>query len=615
MSLQASHHHQMERHGQRFYSDGVLQSTDVAANKAQAEAVVCERCGKQVHPTNWMKHQQSDHSDDPKPLHDAHDRLPLAAIRTDGGTQPRALIDTDTVEDYAEQMNGGATFPSIIVFFDGQDYWLADGFHRVAAAKKLAWLDLPADVRQGTQRDAVLFSVGVNATHGLRRTNADKHRAVERLLRDEEWSKWSNYEIAKRCAVSESYVRKIRPHYAQNVVTGVTYTTKHGTQATMSTGNIGKGQPPVTRPPGTEPDIHKVTEQANRVFAPVTTPVTYGKVEDDYQPDVPETVVDDEPEAAEPEETPETVKFDIGDKVRKYGMPTIGEVWNTSEKLGVYVKFPPANAAWFDPKMLVMVTPFKGEQPKPPQVKEPITLEDLEPPAAEPFQVGDKVNTHLGRTGGVVLKIDERDPLRTYVEFSGDDRFWTDAWCLRLVEHSPYVESKPKPATYAHHLSGTCEWYTPKPYVEAARTLMAGIDLDPASCEFANLIVKAKQIYTLEEDGLDAHWYGSVFLNPPYGLDDNGDSIAAQWVNRLVDEYECKNVREAVLLVNATTERKWFQPLWQFPICFTDHRIAFYNADGQQKQPTQGNAFVYLGKHPPTFAEAFRPFGTIVQRV
>ena len=78
----APHSYSMERKGNQLYSDRVFQPTDAARNKAQAEAVVCERCGKPVHPTNWMKHQQSDHSDDPKPLHDAHDRLPLAAIRT-----------------------------------------------------------------------------------------------------------------------------------------------------------------------------------------------------------------------------------------------------------------------------------------------------------------------------------------------------------------------------------------------------------------------------------------------------------------------------------------------------------------------------------------------------
>jgi hypothetical protein len=59
-------------------------------------------------------------------------------------------------------------------------------------------------------RDAVLHSVGANATHGLRRTNEDKRRAVETLLNDEKWYLWSDRQIARQCQVSHSLVSKIR---------------------------------------------------------------------------------------------------------------------------------------------------------------------------------------------------------------------------------------------------------------------------------------------------------------------------------------------------------------------------------------------------------------------
>jgi hypothetical protein len=72
------------------------------------------------------------------------------------------------------------------VFYDGAEYWLADGFHRVHAAQKLRRLTIAADVRQGTRRDAVLLSARANAEHGLRRTNEDKRRAVLTLLADPE---------------------------------------------------------------------------------------------------------------------------------------------------------------------------------------------------------------------------------------------------------------------------------------------------------------------------------------------------------------------------------------------------------------------------------------------
>lgn len=136
--------------------------------------------------------------------------LPVSQIRRDGGTQPRSRLNEEVVAEYAEDMQNGKVFPSPVVFYDGQDYWLADGFHRVKAAEQAGIESIAVDLRHGTRRDAVLFSVGANAAHGLRRTNADKRRAVIRLLSDPEWSKWSNMEISRQCAVAESFVRKVK---------------------------------------------------------------------------------------------------------------------------------------------------------------------------------------------------------------------------------------------------------------------------------------------------------------------------------------------------------------------------------------------------------------------
>lgn len=96
------------------------------------------------------------------------------------------------------------------VYYDGELYWLADGFYRVLAAEVAGIERIAADIGQGTRRDAVLHSVGANACHGLRRTNVDKQRAVETLLRDEEWGEWSDNAIAKACSVSHPFVGKIR---------------------------------------------------------------------------------------------------------------------------------------------------------------------------------------------------------------------------------------------------------------------------------------------------------------------------------------------------------------------------------------------------------------------
>lgn len=134
----------------------------------------------------------------------------LDDIRTDGGTQPREYLNELVLSEYAEAMTAGTEFPPVVIFFDGSHYWLADGFHRLFAAKKCGVQDIAADVRQGTRRDARLYAAGANATHGLRRTNVDKRRAALTLLQDEEWQRWSNREIARQCGVTHTFVAKLR---------------------------------------------------------------------------------------------------------------------------------------------------------------------------------------------------------------------------------------------------------------------------------------------------------------------------------------------------------------------------------------------------------------------
>lgn len=138
-------------------------------------------------------------------------KLTMTDIREDGGTQSRTTLFIDTAEEYANAMADGEAFPLIVVFYDGEEYWLADGFHRKMACEFLDMTEMEADVRQGTRRDAILYSVSANAAHGIRRTNDDKRAAVKMLLDDEEWVQWSDREIARRCGVSAMFVGKVRP--------------------------------------------------------------------------------------------------------------------------------------------------------------------------------------------------------------------------------------------------------------------------------------------------------------------------------------------------------------------------------------------------------------------
>jgi uncharacterized ParB-like nuclease family protein len=176
--------------------------------------------------------------------------LSVAAIRTDGGTQPRSTILRDVVEEYAAAMADGAKFPAITVFYDGAEYWLADGFHRMAATEAAGREKINCDVRQGTRRDAVLHSVGANAAHGMRRTNEDKRRAVRVLLEDAEWSRKPDNEIAKLCGVSQPFVGKMRPppDPSYNGYKIERTVERNGTIYTQNVSNIGSNPPPRPRP-------------------------------------------------------------------------------------------------------------------------------------------------------------------------------------------------------------------------------------------------------------------------------------------------------------------------------------------------------------------------------
>lgn len=144
----------------------------------------------------------------------------LKKIRFDGDTQMRAGLNGDTVAEYRDAMKAGDTFPPIVVFFDGSDYWIGDGYHRWHAAGEAGLDALPCDIRQGSRRDAILFACSANSVHGLRRTNEDKRKAVATLLKDAEWVTWSDQEISRSCGVSQPFVGKLREQLITVINTG-----------------------------------------------------------------------------------------------------------------------------------------------------------------------------------------------------------------------------------------------------------------------------------------------------------------------------------------------------------------------------------------------------------
>lgn len=187
--------------------------------------------------------------------------LSLKLLTIDTDVQPRRSINEKTVAEYAEAIENGAKFPPVVVFAEGTTNWLASGFHRYYAHEKADKRSIRCDVRQGTKRDAILFAMRANK-HGLRLTNDEKRDNVDEMLQDDEWGKWSNGQIARHIGVSAAFVGERKQLltinvYSENGENERKYVTKHGTEATMNTANIGRKSAPETAndaPPETMPD-------------------------------------------------------------------------------------------------------------------------------------------------------------------------------------------------------------------------------------------------------------------------------------------------------------------------------------------------------------------------
>lgn len=137
-------------------------------------------------------------------------KLKLEQIIIDKGTQTREEIDQKTVTEYAEALMNKEVFPPVIVFHDGINYYLADGFHRYFANKQVKSTHIEADVTNGTLRNALEYALGTNDKHGLKRSIKDKRKAVLIALDDIEYGSLTNREIAKICRVSHTFVNSVK---------------------------------------------------------------------------------------------------------------------------------------------------------------------------------------------------------------------------------------------------------------------------------------------------------------------------------------------------------------------------------------------------------------------
>lgn len=155
--------------------------------------------------------------------------------------------------------------------------------------------------------------------------------------------------------------------------------------------------------------------------------------------------------------------------------------------------------------------------------------------------------------------------------------------------------------------TGENEWYTPAEYIAAAREVMGGIDLDPATHPIAQQTVRATEFYTRQDDGLSLSWHGRVWLNPPYA-----QPWIARFVDKMVAEFTEGSVEQAVMLTHNYTDTAWFHKAQtEALLCFTRGRVRFVDPDGELCAPTQGQCFFYFGPERGRFREAFRRFGFV----
>jgi len=133
----------------------------------------------------------------------------IDSLRTEN-LQIRVEMQDECIEDYAAAYRERPEeMPPVVVFYDfmGDAYYLADGFHRVEAAKRAECTKIKAEVHEGTYKAALKYALGANAKHGLRRTNADKRNAMEIAWRNREklFGKEKPFarQLAEICGVSE----------------------------------------------------------------------------------------------------------------------------------------------------------------------------------------------------------------------------------------------------------------------------------------------------------------------------------------------------------------------------------------------------------------------------
>ena len=142
--------------------------------------------------------------------------VPIDRLICDPQVQVRVHgIDLDKVDQYATVMDIARDdgepypFPPIVVFRERGQLYLADGFHRVEAARAVGYTALAADLRPGGLQGAIEYAEEANLAHGISLSNEDKKNILGRRLARGAWSEQtSNREIGRAFGVSHTTVSR-----------------------------------------------------------------------------------------------------------------------------------------------------------------------------------------------------------------------------------------------------------------------------------------------------------------------------------------------------------------------------------------------------------------------
>lgn len=138
-------------------------------------------------------------------------KVPVSELELHPRCQGRETLTRDAIDEYAEAYEAGVTLPPPSVFECDGRLLVVDGFHRTAAAVKasVTWLRVEV-VGEGDIDDAAWAAAAANRTHGVRRTNADKRRAVRMALECGIGLESSNRVVAEHCGVHHATVARVR---------------------------------------------------------------------------------------------------------------------------------------------------------------------------------------------------------------------------------------------------------------------------------------------------------------------------------------------------------------------------------------------------------------------